>query len=162
MIERNEIKLEELYPPFRARIERLLDFCDQKGWKVIITQALRTFEDQDALYAKGRDEKGIVIDPSQVITNAKGGESYHNYGLAIDLAFLDDSGSVLWESPLYDELGANAKLFNLHWLGALNLPFKDIYHFDANFGYSTWELSVVYLNDNKLPGVWKYIDEGLA
>jgi hypothetical protein len=45
-------------------------------------QGVRTFAEQDALYAQGRTRKGLRV------TNAKGGQSYHNYGLAADCALL--------------------------------------------------------------------------
>ena len=45
---------------------------------------LRTFAEQDALYAQGRTKGGLKV------TNAKGGQSYHNYGLAIDIVLLVD------------------------------------------------------------------------
>ena len=31
-----------------------------------------------------------------IVTNARGGDSYHNYGLALDVAGLDASGSIDW------------------------------------------------------------------
>lgn len=43
-----------------------------------ITQGLRTWDEQDKLFAQGRSLPGAKV------TNARGGESYHNYGLAVD------------------------------------------------------------------------------
>jgi peptidoglycan L-alanyl-D-glutamate endopeptidase CwlK len=43
---------------------------------------LRTFAEQDGLYAQGRSKPGAIV------TNAKGGQSYHNYGLAIDIVLI--------------------------------------------------------------------------
>jgi len=48
------------------------------GIHPFITQTLRTFKESDALYAQGRTTKGNIV------TNAKAGQSYHNYGLALD------------------------------------------------------------------------------
>jgi hypothetical protein len=39
----------------------------------------RTMEEQAALYAKGRTKQ-----PGKIVTKAKPGQSYHNYGLAFD------------------------------------------------------------------------------
>jgi len=43
------------------------------------SHTLRTDKEQDALFAIGRTIKG------KKVTNAKGGRSYHNYGLALDI-----------------------------------------------------------------------------
>lgn len=44
----------------------------------------RTFKEQEELYEKGRTK------PGKIVTFARGGQSYHNYGLAIDVVFLVD------------------------------------------------------------------------
>src|SRR5688572_22238652 len=53
--------------------------------KVRIVQGLRTVKEQDALFAKGRTT------PGPIVTKARGGKSYHNYGLAIDFAIMYDA-----------------------------------------------------------------------
>ncbi len=50
-----------------------------------VQQGLRTNAEQNALFAKGRDHTGKIIDKSQVVTNARAGQSSHNFGLAIDV-----------------------------------------------------------------------------
>jgi peptidoglycan L-alanyl-D-glutamate endopeptidase CwlK len=45
-----------------------------------ITQGLRTYAEQDALYEQGRSSPGAIV------TDAKGGYSMHNFGLAVDVA----------------------------------------------------------------------------
>ena len=47
-----------------------------------ITQSIRTFEESAQLYAQGRTIPGAKV------TNAKPGQSYHNYGLAIDFVII--------------------------------------------------------------------------
>jgi len=49
-----------------------------KGVHPYIDQTYRTFAESDKLYAQGRTE------PGQIISNAKAGQSWHNYGLALD------------------------------------------------------------------------------
>ncbi|HVI07001.1 MAG TPA: M15 family metallopeptidase [Candidatus Binatia bacterium] len=44
-----------------------------------VAQALRTWSEQDALYAEGRTE------PGKEVTKARGGWSAHNFGYAVDL-----------------------------------------------------------------------------
>lgn len=47
------------------------------------TSTLRTFAEQDALFAKGRTK------PGGIVTNARAGSSWHNYGMAIDIVIVD-------------------------------------------------------------------------
>jgi len=64
---------------------------------------LRTFEEQNELWAEGRDADGTVVDKDKLVTKAKGGQSMHNYGLAVDSAPLKDpkdpNGNVWWPDP---------------------------------------------------------------
>jgi peptidoglycan LD-endopeptidase CwlK len=50
----------------------------QEGINVQISQGMRTFAEQNRLYAQGRTS------PGSIITNARGGQSNHNFGLAVD------------------------------------------------------------------------------
>jgi len=69
-------RLNGVFPPFGGIVEKFLDAAAQAGLIVDCFQGLRTIEQQDALYAQGRTK------PGKVVTNAKGGQSYHNWGLA--------------------------------------------------------------------------------
>ena len=70
-------KISTLHPAIRWKASDFIKEANKvSDVKVIIAQGLRTFEEQDELYAKGRSKSGDVV------TNAKGGESNHNYGLA--------------------------------------------------------------------------------
>jgi len=60
--------------------------------KVRIVQGFRSFMEQDALYAQGRTKPGLKV------TAAKGGESYHNYGLSIDFCLIIDGKEVSWDT----------------------------------------------------------------
>jgi peptidoglycan L-alanyl-D-glutamate endopeptidase CwlK len=59
---------------------------------------LRTFAEQNALYAQGRtklfDANGNRLG---IVTNAAGGKSIHNYGLAFDIVLLNE-GSASWDT----------------------------------------------------------------
>ena len=58
---------------------------------MLIVSTLRTFAEQDELYAQGRTK------PGKRVTNAKGGQSLHNYGVAIDFALIIDGKTASWE-----------------------------------------------------------------
>jgi len=55
-----------------------------KGVRLRFTYTLRTFKEQDAMYAQGRTTAGPII------TKARSGFSFHNYGLAFDIVILLD------------------------------------------------------------------------
>ena len=76
----------------------------------------RSFKDQNDLYAKGRTR------PGNVVTQARGGESFHNYGLAADLAFYNEKGQITWPetgdyAKLWTRYGEQAKKQGLTWGG---------------------------------------------
>ncbi|WP_305953442.1 M15 family metallopeptidase [Paenibacillus sp. P32E] len=72
---------------------RLLSAAMPEESNIVITQGLRTIAEQDALYAQGRTK------PGQIVTNARGRTSYHNFGLAVDFALLLPNGSsVSWDT----------------------------------------------------------------
>jgi len=82
-ISENRVML--LHPLIRFEVKQLIEKAETKIPAAIrIVQGLRTIEEQNELYAKGRTK------PGNRVTNAKGGASFHNYGLAIDFALLYD------------------------------------------------------------------------
>lgn len=78
----------------------------------MITQGYRSVQEQDALYAQGRNKPGAIV------TNARGGESAHNFGIAVDLY----GGN--WDDAYYDSvLGpAVASVQGLRWGGTFSKP----------------------------------------
>jgi peptidoglycan L-alanyl-D-glutamate endopeptidase CwlK len=157
IVMRNDLKLKDLYPGFAVRISRMLGFCQDKEWNVEITAGLRSFHQQDDLWQKNRNDQGEPI--GSVLTNAKGGQSWHNYGLAVDIVFKDQNLNALFDDLRYAELGVVADYFHIHWLGENPKIKGDIYHFDVNFGYTINELLAIYNGpEGGLHGVWKHLD----
>jgi peptidoglycan L-alanyl-D-glutamate endopeptidase CwlK len=112
---------------------------------------LRTFAEQDALFAQGRSK------PGKVVTNAKGGQSYHNYGLAIDIVLiLDKDKNGTFETASWDvksdfdgdkkadwmEVVQIFKRFGFEWGG--DWKFLDLPHFQKTFGKSIYELKSLH------------------
>lgn len=98
---------------------------------------LRTFAEQDALFAQGRTDK-----TKPVVTNARGGQSAHNYGFAIDIVLLKDkdgNGSfetASWETDVdFDGDGVSdwievVRIFKMHgWEWGGDWKFTDKPHF---------------------------------
>lgn len=120
--------------------------------KIRIVQGLRTIAEQDAIYAQGRTK------PGPIVTNAKGGSSYHNYGLAFDFAVMydkdgNDSYEVLsWDINYdFDKDGAKDwqevvvafKAKGWKWGGDWTHK-KDNPHLEKPFGYTWRELYAKY------------------
>ncbi|MBY9078319.1 M15 family metallopeptidase [Paenibacillus sp. HN-1] len=132
-------RLSGLQPVNKDAATALIEFAYAHGVPIVITQGLRTIAEQDALYAQGRTK------PGQIVTNAKGGYSYHNFGVAIDFALLLPDGSVSWDTKRdgdgdgvadWSEVVADAKRIGWEWGGDWT-SFKDLPHFQMDFGLST-------------------------
>ncbi|MBX9973664.1 M15 family metallopeptidase [Cytobacillus firmus] len=131
-----------LHPVVGEKKEELIAQAADKGINVVITQDFRSIEEQNALYEKGRSAEGNIV------THAKGGESYHNFGLAIDFALMSVDGQVIWDMQ-YDGNGNSkadwmevvemAKDLGFEWGGDWT-QFKDYPHLQMDFGLSIWEL----------------------
>ncbi|MCR6596999.1 M15 family metallopeptidase [Bacillus halotolerans] len=119
-----------LDPIVKQNADTLKAAASNKGISIVITEGFRSFKEQDELYKQGRTKKGNIV------TYAKGGESYHNYGLAIDFALQKKDGSILWDMD-YDgnqngksdwlEVVTIAKQLGFEWGGDWE-RFKDYPH----------------------------------
>ena len=108
LLEKAEKKLVGVHPVVATKARQLIEQAYREGINVIITQGLRTIEEQNELYAQGRTK------PGKIVTNAKGGYSYHNFGLAFDFAILKDDGSVSWNvDDKWKRVGAIGKSLGL-------------------------------------------------
>lgn len=122
----------------RMAARKLVERCYNRGVEIRITHGLRTFEQQNDLYAQGRTK------PGKIVTNARGGESNHNYSLAIDFVLTkggydmtadnDGDGVADWA-----EVVAQAKLLGFVWGGDWK-SFKDNPHFEMTFGLTIKQL----------------------
>jgi len=101
-----------------------------------ITSTYRSKEEQDALYAQGKK------DPKKKVTNAKGGQSLHNYlpSFAFDIAFVKDKGVIDWNPKLFKDFAAIiCRDPNMEWGGNWK-AFKDTPHF--GFKGFTWQMAM--------------------
>lgn len=106
------------------------------GLDLLVTCTSRTWDEQDALYAQGRTL------PGHIVTNSKGGESFHNWNCAIDVVILVN-GKPLWEVYNHDgtmktewkQLGAIAEQCKIEWAGSWR-TFKEYAHFQYTGGLS--------------------------
>jgi len=145
----NEAVLNKLYLPFAGTARQLLHLTEVAGLKGGFFQGLRTYKQQDALYAKGRTTEGPIV------TNAKGGYSWHNFGLAVDYVFWDGKRWT-WEGD-YARIGIIAKNLGLEWGGSWT-KFPDRPHIQHTFGTTLEKLREVYEKKHSLKAVYSYLD----
>ena len=140
----------EAHPKLREELQKIYEEANNKLGKsrLRFSMIFRTFAEQDALYAQGRTKKGAKV------TNAKGGQSYHNYGLAVDIVMLlDKNGDGVFETASWDtkadwdadkiadwmEVVKVFKKYGWEWGGEFK-SFKDLPHFQKTFGLHWSEL----------------------
>lgn len=117
-----------LHPAARQVFTDFINECEEKlGVTLRITMGLRTISEQNDIYAQGRTR------PGNIVTNAKGGSSFHNYGLAVDLAHVKDDGSIDWKYDM-SLLNPIAKEHGLEW-GGNWIHITDRPHFELRFGF---------------------------
>ena len=87
--QRNEREIAKLHPQVQGLIRSFINkVYAQHQVQLVIVQSYRTYAQQDALYAKGRTA------PGSVVTRAKGGQSNHNFALAVDVFPLWEDGQL--------------------------------------------------------------------
>ncbi len=92
----------------------------------------RTYAEQDALYAQGRTR------PGPRVTNARGGQSNHNFGIALDFGvfmngkYIDESNPRL-ASKIHREIAKDAADYGLDWGGNWH-SITDEPHFEIRTG----------------------------
>jgi peptidoglycan LD-endopeptidase CwlK len=108
--ERSERNIATLLPEVRATARALVEKAAVNGIQIKVISGSRTFEEQDALFAKGRTA------PGDIVTNARGGFSNHNFGIAFDVGVFS-GGKYLPESPKYKAVGVLGMELGLEWGG---------------------------------------------
>jgi peptidoglycan L-alanyl-D-glutamate endopeptidase CwlK len=77
--------VDSLADPFKAKAQRLLDMIEREGLPFRLFEARRSFTRSAALFMQGRAYKnGVLVKVGPTVSNARAGESPHNWGLAID------------------------------------------------------------------------------
>lgn len=94
-------KLLTLHPIVRDEAVQIFEAIDKAGIHARCVYGVRTFAEQDALYQQGRTI------PGKIVTNAKAGLSYHNYGLAFDFCLLH--GDKMWSWDVNEDVDHDGK-----------------------------------------------------
>ena len=130
----NSRSLDELIPQAKERVEKFLALCKENNIDLIITSTYRDAESQNALYAQGRTT------PGKIVTNAKAGDSWHNWRCAVDVVPLVN-GKPDWDGshPVWAEIGRLGKEAGLEWAGEWH-SFKELAHFQYTGGLTLAQL----------------------
>jgi len=130
-------RINELHPKVKCPAKNFINTVESElGIKLRVTSGYRSFAEQTELYNKGRTTSGNVV------TNANAGQSYHNYGVAIDVVEIKD-GSTNWNGAMFDKIAPYAKAEGFEWGGDWT-SFVDKPHFQITNGNSTTELKTLY------------------
>jgi phage tail protein X len=129
----NQERLAQLHPGLARRGHSMVELCALAGIGVLVTQGLRSWAEQEALYARGRTAP--PIGPGYIVTKARGGQSFHNFGLAFDIVVLDAVGKADWDDshPAWRKAARLGKSVGLAWGGDWK-GFKDRPHFEYTGG----------------------------
>ena len=140
-------RIKLLHPALRDEVGDIYnDICKALTGRAFcrFTSTLRTFAEQDALFAKGRTK------PGGIVTNARAGSSWHNYGMAIDIVIVDGK-SASWDVKKdFDGDGKSDwievvqifKEYGWEWGG--DWKFNDAPHFQKTVGKSIAELQTLH------------------
>jgi peptidoglycan LD-endopeptidase CwlK len=123
---RSEAQLATVSPDLATKVRAAADALAEAGTYLLVVSGLRTPAQQEALYEQGRTA------PGNIVTNAKAGQSMHNYGLAVDVVpyLSGQTGAVNWSTnaPQYQAMVAAMKAQGLVWGGDW-ISFPDEDHF---------------------------------
>lgn len=155
MLSRNKKIIDALHPSIRPAVTEAVDKADQElkgSAKIVLVQGTRTFPEQEALYAQGRTNKKLPK-----VTNAKAGQSYHNYGLAVDFCLQLNGKDISWDTvkdwdgdgvPDWNEVVRIFESYGFFWGKAFN----DLPHLEKRFGIHWKEMLLRYNSGKFIPG----------
>lgn len=133
----NSRKIEDLLPVVAEKVRAFIDACDAEGIDLLVTSTYRDHESQNELYAQGRTK------PGKIVTNAKGGESFHNFQCAVDVVPLRN-GKPVWntsgeDGKLWNRIGEIGESVGLEWAGRWR-TFREFAHFQYTAGLTLAQL----------------------
>jgi peptidoglycan L-alanyl-D-glutamate endopeptidase CwlK len=132
-------RIAKLHPNVRNEMTNIINECNKAltgRSQVRIAQGLRTFAEQEALFQK-----------RPKVTNAKAGQSVHNYGFAVDIVLIIDGKDASWDVKKdwdgdkvsdWDECVKVFAKYGWSWGGNWT-SFKDMPHFEK-IGFNNWRL----------------------
>lgn len=129
----NSRDIRDLLPEVQTKAYEFVAACKAQGIDIIITSTYRDNDSQNALYNQGRTTKGNIV------TNAKAGESFHNYRCALDFAPIVN-GKIDWNDiKTFAKCGKIAVSIGMEWAGNWK-SFKELAHIQYTGGLTLADL----------------------
>lgn len=158
----SESRLQQVVPALSAIIHNLANLLAAENIELRVTQGLRSWNDQAALYAQGRTA------PGEIVTHAPPGHSWHEFGMAVDVAPFDTAGQPQWSEadpvwgPVWRRIIGLGESLGLYSGDEFVHCPKDDPHFQLTGCFPVSpsdEVRQIFLNAG-MPEVWK--EAGLA
>jgi len=126
--------LDDLLPVVKRKAEEFRKLCADQGMDILIYCTYRSPEEQNGLYAQGRSK------PGKIVTNARGGESWHNHRCAFDFVPMV-AGKPAWgDTNLYRKAGVIAESVGLEWAGRWTGSLRETAHCQYTGGLTLAQL----------------------
>lgn len=124
--------LDDLHPIVAEKARAHIAACKAEGIDLLITCTYRDPAEQARLYAQGRTA------PGKIVTNAKPGQSFHEYRVAYDFVPMR-AGKPVWgtsgeDGKLWQRVGELAEAQGLEWAGRWP-RFKEMAHAQFTGGF---------------------------
>ena len=131
----NSKSLDDLLPEVAEKAREFIRIAEEELPidELRVTSTFRDYEYQTFLYAQGRTR------PGSIVTNAKAGQSWHNFQVALDVVPMINGKAVWDNAPLWKDIGEIGQECGLEWGGAWK-RFIDKPHFQDTGGLDLAQL----------------------
>lgn len=131
--------MDSLLPLVQRKLKEHQDLCAKHGLYFKVVSTYRSLEEQTKLYNRpfdkiDNDKDGKVDEADEKVTNAKAGQSFHNWKCAYDIAPLV-KGKVVYDEAIMFAIGYYGQKVGLTWGGEFK-KFPDYPHFELTLGYT--------------------------
>lgn len=147
----SKARLQLINPRLATAVEKLDEILTLEKISFRVVQALRSWDEQEKLYAQGRTA------PGKIVTQAAGGHSWHNFGLAVDLAIMEENGQIDWNAahPAWQRMIQVGEMLGMY-SGSHFRTFPDNPHFQmtGRFPISPDDEARVIFRQGGMSWVW--------
>ncbi|SIS42745.1 M15 family metallopeptidase [Salimicrobium flavidum] len=146
LLKRSTKNMGRVHPLIAIWGRTVIDTVYEEGIFAQITEGKRSYRRQASLYGQGRpgyEWRGKKYGShGKIVTNAKPGQSIHNYGFALDFCLVDESGQqAVWiVNEDWRRVASVAKVLGFTWGGNWT-TFQDYPHLEWTHGMSWKELA---------------------
>lgn len=121
----SESNIITLIPKAQIEARKFLKIAADKNLDIRILSGTRTYDEQNSLYQHGRNGN-----KQPIVTNARGGQSNHNFGIAWDIGVFDAHGNYISQDGPYKAFAELVlpTMNTIEW-GGNWVSFKDYPHY---------------------------------